>query len=79
MGVVLGLVGTDGRRQSFKVKSMYIEQLRNLDLVALRLLPSIIHLLRLDEGLNRAVKVETWAVDEFYIPCEFLRKSMSVG
>ncbi|KAJ2933069.1 hypothetical protein H1R20_g4020, partial [Candolleomyces eurysporus] len=52
---------------SFKVKSMYIEQLRNLDLVASRLLPAIIHLLRLDEGLNKAVKVELWAVDEFYV------------
>ncbi|KAJ2912917.1 hypothetical protein MD484_g7503, partial [Candolleomyces efflorescens] len=52
---------------SFKVKSMYIEQLRNLDLVGSRLLPAIIHLLRLDGGLNKAVKVELCAVDEFYV------------
>ena len=49
---------------------MYIEQLRNLDLVGSRLLPAIIHLLRLDEGLNKAVKVELWAVDEFYVSCK---------
>ena len=51
---------------------MYIEQLRNLDLVGSRLLPAIIHLLRLDEGLNKAVKVDLWAVDEFYASCKWL-------
>ncbi|KAF5340217.1 hypothetical protein D9611_007972 [Ephemerocybe angulata] len=53
---------------SLKVKSMYIEQLRNLDIVGSRLLPFIVQILRLDEGLNKAVKVELWAVDEFYVP-----------
>lgn len=55
--------------QSFKVKSMYIEQLRNLDLIDQRLLPVIVHLLRLDEGLIKAVKVDLWAVDEFHVAC----------
>jgi hypothetical protein len=49
---------------------MYIEQLRNLDLVGQRLLPAIVRLLRLDDGPTKAVKVELWAVDEFYIACE---------
>lgn len=49
---------------------MYIEQLRNLDLIGQRLLPVIVHLLRLDEGTTKAVKVELWAVDEFHIACE---------
>jgi len=48
---------------------MYIEQLRNADLVGTRFLPVIIRVLRLDEGLGKAVKVETWAVDEFYVSC----------
>lgn len=49
---------------------MYIEQLRNLDLVGKRLLPAIVHLLRLDNGPAKAVKVNLWAVDEFYVACE---------
>ena len=49
---------------------MYIEQLRNLDLVGQRFLPAVIRLLRLDEGPTKVVKVDLWAVDEFYVDCE---------
>ena len=64
-----GIVCSLHINQSFKVKSMYIEQLRNLDLIGQRLLPAIVHLLGLDKGPTSKV-VKLWAVDEFYVACE---------
>ncbi|TFK22367.1 hypothetical protein FA15DRAFT_681687 [Coprinopsis marcescibilis] len=62
------------RNASFKVKSMYIEQLRNHDLVGSRLLPTIVNILHLGEGPGKVFKVQIWGVDEFYV--EYYEASM---
>ncbi|TFK17269.1 hypothetical protein FA15DRAFT_567907, partial [Coprinopsis marcescibilis] len=48
------------KNASFKVKSMYIEQLRNHDLVRSRLLPTIVNILHLGKGPGKAFKVQIW-------------------
>lgn len=55
--------------QSFKVRSSYIEQLRNLNILASHFLPAFLRLLRLDEGLSKAFKLDIWAVEEYHIEC----------
>ncbi|KDR72553.1 hypothetical protein GALMADRAFT_752797 [Galerina marginata CBS 339.88] len=53
---------------SFKVKSNYIEQLRNLNVVINRFVPCFLGLLSLDQGgLLKAFKLSIWAVDQFYV------------
>ncbi|KAJ8701215.1 hypothetical protein PTI98_000028 [Pleurotus ostreatus] len=53
---------------SLKVRSAYVEQLRELGLVATAFIPHILDILRLTEGVvGRAVKLDVWAVDEFYV------------
>ncbi|KAI9062239.1 hypothetical protein FKP32DRAFT_1593812 [Trametes sanguinea] len=51
---------------SLKVKSGYVDQLRELDLVGSRLLPTIFTLLDLYGGIAKAFKLDIWDVDEFY-------------
>lgn len=55
-----------------KVRSDYVNQLRNLDLIATRFIPSIFTLLNLYDGAKKAFKLDPWAVDEYYIECEFI-------
>ena len=58
--------------QSIKVKSNYIEQLRNHDMVVGHLIPCLLSLLRLDQGsLLKVFKLDVWGVDEFYIDCQY--------
>ena len=58
--------------QSIKVKSNYIEQLRNHDMVVGHLIPCFLSLLRLDQGsLLKVFKLDVWGVDEFYIDCQY--------
>ncbi|EJF63887.1 hypothetical protein DICSQDRAFT_145362 [Dichomitus squalens LYAD-421 SS1] len=52
---------------SMKVKSGYIDQLKDLDLVGSRLLPVVFGLLDLYGGMAKAFKLEIWDVDEFYL------------
>ncbi|KAF7975675.1 hypothetical protein HWV62_8773 [Athelia sp. TMB] len=52
---------------SMKVRSDYVNQLRNLDLIAARFIPSIFNLLNLCDGAKKAFKLDPWAVDEYYI------------
>ncbi|KAF7968525.1 hypothetical protein HWV62_30179 [Athelia sp. TMB] len=52
---------------SMKVRSDYVNQLRNLDLIAARFIPSIFNLLNLYDGAKKAFKLDPWAVDEYYI------------
>ncbi|KAL1719117.1 hypothetical protein EV715DRAFT_272923 [Schizophyllum commune] len=52
---------------SMKVRMGYIDQLRSLSIVDTYLMPNIIHMLRLDQGLPRAFKLDQWAIDEFYV------------
>ena len=56
--------------QSLKVKSGYIDQLRDLDLVGARLLPVVFGILDLYGGIAKAFKLEIWDVDEFYLDRE---------
>ncbi|OCH91295.1 hypothetical protein OBBRIDRAFT_887096 [Obba rivulosa] len=52
---------------SLKVKSGYIDQLRDLSLVSDYLLPTIFTLLGLYEGISKAFKLDIWSIDEFYL------------
>ena len=58
--------------QSIKVKSNYIEQLRNHDMVVGHFVPCFLSLLRLDQGsLLKVFKLDVWGVDEFFIDCQY--------
>lgn len=57
--------------QSLKVKAGYIDQLRDLGLVTDHLLPTIFTLLGLYGGIPKAFKLDIWAIDEFYLHCEY--------
>ncbi|KAI0336704.1 hypothetical protein GY45DRAFT_1377084 [Cubamyces sp. BRFM 1775] len=52
---------------SLKVKSGYIDQIRELDLVGSKLLPAVFGLLNLYGGMAKAFKLDIWDVDEFYL------------
>lgn len=60
------------------MKSGYLEQLRNLDIVGIHLLPTIFNLLGLYGGLTKAFKLGIWAVDEYYIDSQSSRTIVSV-
>ncbi|KAG6916946.1 hypothetical protein DXG01_004633 [Tephrocybe rancida] len=59
--------GIEDESSSLKVRSSYIEQLRNLDVIVAYFIPTILSLLRLDEGPQKAFKLDIWAVDEFHV------------
>ncbi|KAG6818998.1 hypothetical protein H0H93_016518, partial [Arthromyces matolae] len=62
------IVGEDlSELPSLKVRSSYIDQLRNADLIVARFIPTIMHLLCLDQGPIKAFKLDIWAVDEFHV------------
>ncbi|KAH8826836.1 hypothetical protein DL96DRAFT_1604472 [Flagelloscypha sp. PMI_526] len=52
---------------SLKVRMAYLTQLRASTLVEEYFLPNIWHLLKLDLGMAKAFKMETWGVDDFFI------------
>ncbi|KAI0305195.1 hypothetical protein B0F90DRAFT_1702407 [Multifurca ochricompacta] len=52
---------------SMKVKSGYSEHLQELGLVDTHLIPLILNLLQLYGGVGKAVKLDMWSVDQFYI------------
>ncbi|KAI0824805.1 hypothetical protein BC628DRAFT_1321461 [Trametes gibbosa] len=52
---------------SLKVKSGYIDQIRELDLVSAQLLPTLFGLLGLYGGIAKAFKLDIWDIDEFYL------------
>ncbi|KAI0646534.1 hypothetical protein C8Q79DRAFT_910042 [Trametes meyenii] len=52
---------------SLKVKSGYIDQIRDLDLVGAQLLPAVFTLLDLYGGIAKTFKLDIWDVDEFYL------------
>ncbi|KAF5380135.1 hypothetical protein D9615_006188 [Tricholomella constricta] len=55
------------QESSLKVRSSYIEQLRNLDIVVSYFIPTILSILRLDQGPLKVFKLDLWAVDEYHI------------
>jgi hypothetical protein len=57
-----------------KVKSGYSEHLQELGLVATHLIPLVLHLLQLYGGISKAIKLDMWSVDQFYID----RKMLSI-
>ncbi len=57
----------DPSPQSMKVKSGYSEHLQEIGLVTTRLSPLVFNLLHLYEGVGKAVKLDVWSVDQFYI------------
>lgn len=53
-----------------KVKSGYSEHLQELGLVTTHLIPLAFNLLHLYDGVGKAVKLDVWSVDQFYIECK---------
>jgi hypothetical protein len=56
--------------QSMKVKSGYSEHLQELELVTTHLMPLVLNLLQLYGGTSKAVKLDVWSVDQFYVECK---------
>ncbi|KAL0570451.1 hypothetical protein V5O48_011508 [Marasmius crinis-equi] len=53
---------------SLKVRSGYIEQLRDLDIISTRFIPTIFAILGLDSGsIIKAFKLGVWEVEEFHV------------
>ncbi|KAI0273234.1 hypothetical protein BGY98DRAFT_998534 [Russula aff. rugulosa BPL654] len=52
---------------SMKVKSGYSEHLQELGLVITHLIPLVFNLLQLYGGVGKAVKLDVWSIDQFYI------------
>jgi hypothetical protein len=50
-----------------KVRSGYSEHLQELGLVATHLIPLVLNLLHLYGGAGKALKLDMWSVDQFYI------------
>lgn len=60
-----------GSRQSLKIKSAYIEQIRNANLISSGFIPSVLALLDVAESGTRPFDLSGWAVDQFVIEREF--------
>ncbi|KAH9005649.1 hypothetical protein EDB86DRAFT_3177955 [Lactarius hatsudake] len=52
---------------SMKVKSGYSEHLQEVELVTTHLIPLVLNLLQLYGGVGKAVKLDAWSIDQFYI------------
>ncbi|KAI9462830.1 hypothetical protein BJY52DRAFT_1203094 [Lactarius psammicola] len=52
---------------SMKVKSGYSEHLQEVGLVTTHLIPLVLNLLQLYGGVGKAVKLDAWSIDQFYI------------
>ena len=55
-----------------KVKSGYSEHLQEVGLVTTHLIPLVLNLLQLYGGVGKAVKLDAWSIDQFYIDCKAL-------
>ncbi|KAI3605699.1 delta 9-fatty acid desaturase [Moniliophthora roreri] len=53
---------------SLKVRSAYVDQLRNLEIISTHFIPTILGLLGVDRGIPKAFKLDVWAVEEYYVP-----------
>jgi hypothetical protein len=71
--------GDSNTFQSLKVRSRYIEQLRNLDIIATHFMPNVLHFLQLDQGPLKVYKLDIWAVDEFHVECESVLPAATPG
>ncbi|KAH9959432.1 hypothetical protein BC827DRAFT_504162 [Russula dissimulans] len=52
---------------SMKVKSGYSEHLQELGLVSTHLIPLVLNLLQLYGGVGKAIKLDVWSIDQFFI------------
>ncbi|KAH9835414.1 uncharacterized protein C8Q71DRAFT_765758 [Rhodofomes roseus] len=64
---------------SLKVKSAYIEQLRDLGLVGEHLLPNIFATLGLYGGIAKPFKLDIWFIEELYLDSYSGDSALSVG
>jgi len=53
-----------------KVNTRYSEDLQELGFVTTLLIPLVFKLRDLIGGVGKAVKLDVWSVDEFYIECK---------
>ena len=53
-----------------KVKSGYSEHLQEVGLVTAHLIPLVLNLLQLYGGVGKAVKLDAWSIDQFYVDCK---------
>jgi E3 ubiquitin-protein ligase listerin len=56
-----------------KVKSGYSEHLQEIGLVTAHLIPLVLNLLQLYGGVGKAVKLDMWSIDQFYVECKTFR------
>ncbi|KZT68385.1 hypothetical protein DAEQUDRAFT_727954 [Daedalea quercina L-15889] len=64
---------------SLKVKSAYIEQLRDLGLVGEHLLPSVFSTLGLSGGNSKAFKLDIWSIEQLYLDSYSGDSALSLG
>jgi E3 ubiquitin-protein ligase listerin len=64
--------------QSLKVRLSYIDQLRGRSLIGVHLMPTMLAMLGVDAGASKAFKLDMWAVDEFYIECEWTFRQVHI-
>lgn len=57
----------------------YIDRLRSLDILASYFFPNLLGILRLDEGITKAFKLDIWSVDQFYVDRQFVYDSFRDG
>ena len=56
-----------------KVKSGYSEHLQEVGLVTTHLIPLVLNLLQLYGGVSKAVKLDAWSIDQFYVDCTAIK------
>jgi E3 ubiquitin-protein ligase listerin len=56
-----------------KVKSGYSEHLQELELVTTHFMPLILNLLQLYGGVGKAIKLDVWSVDQYYVESKLLK------
>ncbi|KAJ3574319.1 hypothetical protein NP233_g1845 [Leucocoprinus birnbaumii] len=80
LGLLLGwmLIFDLFQDASFKVKSGYIEQLRNQELIGNNFIPLLLVILRLEAGLEKAFKLNVWSINDFYVDLFELGSSISI-
>jgi hypothetical protein len=53
--------------QSLKVRSNYINHLRDLGIIETHFIPTVFSLLKLYDGFIKTFKLDIWAVEEYHV------------
>jgi hypothetical protein len=53
--------------QSLKVRSNYINHLRDLGIIETHFIPTVFSLLKLYDGLIKTFKLDIWSVEEYHV------------